>query len=47
MMHKILQKNMIAGFKKGKLIVISKKIRMIPKTYYVVDGYEFDGGSVV
>ena len=43
MMHKILQKNMIVGFKKGKLIMISKKTRMIPKTYYVVDGYEFDG----
>jgi hypothetical protein len=34
---------MIVGFKKGKLIMISKKIRMIPKTYYIVDGYEFDG----
>ena len=23
--------------------MISKKIRMVPKTYYIVDGYEFDG----
>lgn len=34
---------MIVGFKKGKLIMISKKIKMIPKTYYIVDEYEFDG----
>lgn len=23
--------------------MVSKKIRMVPKTYYIVDGYEFDG----
>jgi hypothetical protein len=34
---------MIVGFKKGKLIMVSKKIRMVPKMYYIVDGYEFDG----
>lgn len=34
---------MIVGFKKGKLIMITKEIRMVPKTYYIVDGYEFDG----